>query len=45
MSFGSILNQILHDGLGQSPQTRDRVANAGRNLEGGGMNEIGRAHV
>lgn len=40
MSFGSILNQILHDGLGQSPQTRDRVANAGRNLEGGGMNAI-----
>jgi uncharacterized membrane protein YebE (DUF533 family) len=35
MSFGNILNQILQDGLGQSPQTQTRVANAGRNLEGG----------
>lgn len=36
MSFGNILGQIFQDGLGQSPQARNRVANAGQNLEAGG---------
>ncbi len=42
MSFGNILGQILQDGLGQAPQTRDRVATSGRNLEsaGGGIDGI-----
>jgi uncharacterized membrane protein YebE (DUF533 family) len=36
MSFGAILGQILQDGLGQNPQTRNRVENVGRNLGSGG---------
>lgn len=36
MSFGNILGQILQDGLGQSSPTRDRVSQAGRNLETAG---------
>jgi uncharacterized membrane protein YebE (DUF533 family) len=36
MSFGAILGQILQDGLGQNPQTRNRVENVGRNLGAGG---------
>lgn len=42
MSFGNILGQILQDGLGPSSQTRDRVSNAGQNLDaaGGGIEGI-----
>lgn len=36
MSFGDILGQILQGGLGQNPQTRNRVENVGRNLGSGG---------
>jgi uncharacterized membrane protein YebE (DUF533 family) len=36
MSFGDILGQILQDGLGRAPQTRNRVENVGRNLGSGG---------
>ncbi len=43
MSFGSILGQIMQDGLGNQGQTRGRLQTTGRNLDqggGGGLDSI-----